>query len=96
MAEKWDKDLEKIVLMMRELKTLQREHDVEETEIEVEKVKKLVKDLEENVEEVKEKIAKEDNERELYSLDKTKVNKVELPTFAGKDHEDFSLSLIHI
>ena len=90
MAEKWDKDLEKIVQMMRELKTLQREHDVEETEIEVEKLKKLVEDLEENVEEVKEKIAKEDNERELYSLDKTKVNKVELPTFAGKDHEDFS------
>ena len=90
MAEKWDKDLEKIVLMMRELKTLQREHDVEEAEIEVEKVEKIVEDLEENVEEVKEEIVKEDNERELYSLEKTKVNKVDLPTFGGKDHEDFS------
>ena len=90
MAEKWDKDLEKIIQMMRELKSLQREHDVGETEIEVERLKKLVEDLEEEVEEVKEKIVKEDNERELYSLDKIKVNKVELPTFAGKDHEDFS------
>ena len=90
MAEKWDKDLEKIVQMMRELKTLQREHDVEETEIKVEELEKRVEELEEDVEEVKKKITKEDNERELYSLDKTKVNKVELPTFAGKDHEDFS------
>ena len=90
MAEKWDKDLEKIVQMMRELKTLQREHDVEETEIEVDRLKKLVEELEEEVEEVKEKIAKEDNERELYSLDPVKVSKVNLPTFGGKDHEDFS------
>ena len=90
MAENWDKDMKEIIQMMRGLKTLQREQDVEETEIGVERLKKLVEDLEENVEEVKEKITKEDNERELYSLDKTKVNKVELPTFAGKDHEDFS------
>ena len=90
MSEKWDKDLEKIVQMMRELKTLQRVHDVEETEIEVERLKKLVGELEEDVEEVKEKIAKEDNERELYSLDPVKVSKVNLPTFSGEDHEDFS------
>ena len=63
MAEKWDKDLEKIVLMMRELKTLQRVHDVEETEIGVERLKRLVEELGEDVEEVKEKIAKEDNEK---------------------------------
>merc|ERR1719209_615107 len=76
--------------MMRELKTLQREHDVEETEIGVERLKKLVEELEEDVEEVKEKIAKEDNERELYSLDPVKVSKINLPTFGGKNHEDFS------
>merc|ERR1712208_119647 len=90
MAENWDKDLKEIVQMMRELKTLQREHDVEETEIGVERLKKLVEELEEDVEEVKEKIAKEDNERELYSLDPVKVSKVNLPTFGGKNHEDFS------
>ena len=32
----------------------------------------------------------EDNERQLYSLDTTKVSKVNLPTFEGKDCEDFS------
>ena len=53
---------------MRKLfKTLQREHDVEETEVEVERLKKLVEDLEEGVEEVKEYIVREDNKRELYS-----------------------------
>ena len=41
--------------MMRELKTLQRVHDVEETEIGVERLKKLVEELEEDVEEVKKK-----------------------------------------
>ena len=53
-------------------------------------MKKSVEELEKNVEEVKETIANEDNERELYSLDPVKVSKVNLPTFGGKDHEDFS------
>ena len=53
-------------------------------------MKKLVEDLEEGVEKVKENIVREDNKRELYSLDPVKVSKVSLPTFGGQDHEDFS------
>ena len=89
-AEKWEEDLEKIVHMMRELKTLKREHDVEEEEVKCDEVEGLVDDLEEEVEDVKQKIINEDNERQLYSLDSTKTSKVNLPPLAGKDHEDFS------
>ena len=31
---------------------------------------------------------REDNERELYSLDTMRVSKGNLPTFGGKDHEE--------
>ena len=71
-------------------RTLKREFDIEETEVECERLKKLVEDLEEGVEKVKENIVREDNKRELYSLDPVKVSKVSLPTFGGQDHEDFS------
>ena len=46
--------------------------------------------------EVKRKIVNEDNERQLYSLDATKVSKVNLPTFEGKDCEDFSKFKVNI
>ena len=37
-AEKWNEELGKIVQMMRELKTLQREYDVNESEVKCEKI----------------------------------------------------------
>ena len=46
-------------------------------------------EVQENVEEMIKSIKKEDNERELYSLDDAKVDKVKLPTFGGKDSEDY-------
>ena len=52
MADKWEKELEKIIEKMRELKTLQREFDVEESEVECERLGKLVEELEEDVEQV--------------------------------------------
>ena len=89
-AEKWDEELGKIVQMMRELKTLQREYDVDESEVQCEGMGRIVADLKNEVKEVKQRIVKEDNERQLYSLDTAKASKVNLPTFGGKDHEDFS------
>ena len=88
--EKWDEELGKIVQMMRDLQTLQREYDVDEGEIKCDEMDEVVNYLKEDVKEVKRKIVKEDNERQLYSLDTTKVSKVNLPVFGGKDHEDFS------
>ena len=76
--------------MMRELKTLQREYDVDESEVNCEEIVRTVADLKDEVKEVKQRIVKEDNERQLYSLDTPKVSKVNLPIFGGEDHEDFN------
>ena len=92
--EKWDEELGKIVQMMRDLQTLQREYDVDEGEIKCDEMDEVVNCLREDVKEVKRKIVNEDNERQLYSLDTTKVSKVNLPTFEGKDCEDFSKSTV--
>ena len=52
-AEKWEEDLDKIVQMMRELKTLKREHDVADREVNCSEAERLVEDLEVEVEDVK-------------------------------------------
>ena len=88
--EKWDEELGQIVQMMRDLQTLQREFDVDEGEIRCDEMEEVVNYLRGDVKEVKQKIVKEDNERQLYSIDNTKDSKVNLPVFGGKDHEDFS------
>ena len=62
-AVKWQEDLEKIVVMMREIKTLKREYDVEEREVKYNEVCKCVDDLREYLKEVKQQIVNEDNER---------------------------------
>ena len=58
-AEKWNEELGKIVQMMRELKTLQREYDVDESEVQCEGMGRIVADLKNEVKEVKQKIVKE-------------------------------------
>ena len=40
--------------------------------------------------ETKEKIETEDEDRGLYSMETAKTTQVSLPTFSGKDSEDFS------
>ena len=87
--EKWDEELGKIVQMMRDLKNLQMESNVDEEEIKCDEMDEVVNDLRDELKEVKRKIVKEDNERQLYSRDTTKVSKVNLPMFGGEDHEDF-------
>ena len=39
---------------------------------------------------LKDKLEAEDEERGLYSMEKAKTMKITLPTFGGKDFEDFS------
>ena len=89
-TEKWDEEFGKILQMMRDLKTLQRGYDVDGEEIKCNEMDEVVDDLREELKEVKQKIVNEDKERKLYSLDTTKVSKVNLPMFGGEDHEDFS------
>ena len=53
-------------------------------------VEEEVHDLEVAFNAVKEKLEAEDEERGLYTLEKSKTTTINLPTFSGKDYEDFS------
>ena len=90
-AEKREEDEEKIVQMMRKMETLKLEYDVEERKVGCEELETTVNDLEEEVKQVKQKIVvNENNNRQLYSQDTTKAGNLNMPTFGGKDHGDFS------
>ena len=88
--DKWEEDLKNITTMFRNLKDLKNTYNIEENEVRCEFVEKEVADIEKVFNEVKEKLEAEDEERGLYSMEKVKSTKVNLPTFSGKDFEDFS------
>ena len=46
-------------------------------------------EVHEEVEQTVKAVEDEDNARELYSLDEAKVDKIKLPTFGGKESEDY-------
>ena len=46
-------------------------------------------EVHEEVEQTIKAIVEQDNVRELYSLDEAKVDKIKLPTFGGKESEDY-------
>ena len=50
----------------------------------------IVTVLGEDVEETVKLIQKEDDDRQLYTLDSSNTNPVKLPVFEGKDSEDYS------
>ena len=50
----------------------------------------LVDALAKEVKEACEAVEEEDSDRELYSLDESKNDKVQLPSLEGRDDEDFS------
>ena len=88
--DKWEGDLKDITMMLRKLVDLKNVHDIQENEVRCEEVEVDVQELEEAFKEVKEKLEAEDEERGLYSLEKPKTTSINLPTFSGKDFEDFS------
>ena len=88
--EKWEKDLKEITTMLRNLKDLKNTYNIEENEVRCEFVERDVAEIEKVFNEVKEKLETEDEERGLYSMEKPKTSKVNLPIFSGKDFEDFS------
>ena len=76
--------------MFRNLKDLKNTYNIEEDEVRCEFVEREIAEIEKVFDGVKEKLEAEDEERGLYSMEKAKSTKVNLPTFSGKDYEDFS------
>ena len=88
--DKWEGELKEITNMFRKLKDLKTTYNIEEDEVNYAFLEREVIGMEKVFIEVKEKLETEDEERGLYSMDKAKTSKVNLPTFSGKDSEDFS------
>ena len=88
--EKWKEDLEKIKILKRSLEDISDSSELTDGESELAAINVLVDAIVKEVKEVCEAVEEEDSERELYSLDESKNDKVKLPFFEGRDDEDFS------
>ena len=86
--EEWEKDLEKIVLIKRDLDEILAMNNLAD-DLEILETKKLIDKLCYEVKMVVQSIKAENDSRELYTLDKANYEKVSLPSFEGRDDEDF-------
>ena len=89
--EKLMSEFDKINAVMRDVKELMAEFDLDEVrdgiclqECEI-KLIEVSKEVEATIKSVEE----QDDVRELYSLDEAKVDKIKLPTFSGDESEDY-------
>ena len=84
-------DLEKIVDVKRSLEDLVATYDLtEDDDVQLSVADAMVDRLSGEVREVIDAIKEQDDVRELYTLDAAKTDNVKLPTFEGRDNEDFS------
>ena len=88
--DKWEDELKDITTMLRQLVDLKNVHNILENEVECDDIVSEVQEIEVAFKEIKEKLEAEDEERGLYSLEKPRTTSKNLPTFSGKDSEDFS------
>ena len=89
--EKLKKEFDKINAVRREVKELMAEYDLEESRdgLSVQECDLKLVDVEREVEDTIKAVQEQNDIRELYSLDEVKVDKVKLPTFSGKESEDY-------
>ena len=85
------KEFDRINGVMRVVKELMAEFDLDEARDGLSLLECEIKLLEvsKEVDATIEAIEEQDDVRELYSLDEAKVDKIKLPTFSGKESEDY-------
>ena len=86
----WEDSLEKIVALKRNLDDIIAIEDLNKDATEYLEIKIAVEKISQDVEFVVEVIKSEDDKRELYTLDPAKTDTIKLPTFEGRDDEDFA------
>ena len=84
----WKRELEKVIKMKREVDSIVADNGLHE-DAQILQAGILVNRLTEDVRYIIELIRTEDDSRELYTLDAAKTDSVKLPTFGGRDDEDF-------
>ena len=87
----WKEDLEKIVALHRSLKEVILSNGISESEVSLTAAEALVETVTDELITAVEAIEHEDNVRALFTLDTTKPDPVKLPTFEGRDEEDFTV-----
>ena len=88
-VQSWKKDLKETV--NRRLRVLAKANALTSTELSTDIAEAYVNKLADELNTTAHNIEEQDDKRALYTLDTSKADPVKLPTFEGKDDEDFSL-----
>ena len=86
----WRKELVKITDMFQDFTELYSSNNLSEEEVEMASTKLMVDKIVQEIRDTGKALEEEDLVRELYTLDITVTDKVKLPTFEGKDEEDYA------
>ena len=86
----WKKELESLTTLSRKFSELVSHHDITEDEVEIHSIEIIFNRLKIDVKECIDFVEREDEYRELYTLDVSKTEAVKYPNFGGNDGEDFS------
>ena len=86
----WEEDLQKIIILRRDLDDVVASNGLTQEDAQILEAGILVDRVSEELRFATESIEDEDNARELYTLDISKADPVKLPTFEGRDDEDFA------
>ena len=89
---KLQKGLDQIISTRRDLENSIAEYDLSDEidNLGLTECDHRIQDITSEVKATIEAVEKEDDSRELYSLDELKADKVKLPTFGGKPNEDYA------
>ena len=89
--DKLRKEFDGINSARREIAELMAEYDLDEVrdELSIQECDMKLDEVEKEVEATVKAVEEQNDTRELYSLDEVKVDKVKLPTFSGKESEDY-------
>ena len=82
--------MDKIVEMKRSLEDIAAINELNDEDSHLDEVTQKLRGLKSDVEKAIDDIKAEDDKRELYTLDTSKVDIVKLPIFEGQDDEDFA------
>ena len=81
----WRRDLEKITTQFNEFSDIFVTYDLVEDDVEMMSTEVMFRKMTSEFKEAVNGIEKEDDRRELYTLDTAKTDKVKLPVFEGRD-----------
>ena len=87
----WREDLKKIVELRRALDDIVASYDLSDDNIQHLEAGILVDRVSGDVREAIDAIKKEDDSRELYTLDIAKTDPIKMPVLEGRDDEDFAI-----